>query len=239
MVDIFWLAGTWGVDTRDYIFSLMFIYSCRGGGEDRGWGSVRDLIILWGKISPPLTFVSLFFTRLCAFLSSCTEQGLMVFLQRTIDGGSVWIALALVTANFCGTHCPRSTIHSSVSGHLWKVRNELRNGLESETRGPINIGVRRLSPFFPLLHLTHFPVSFFHLLLGSLCFAQHLRLWSYKEQVVARCLPWGHHFVPVWSITPLTLFFGFCYLSLKISGYKALAVHSAIFCSVLRVSTCH
>ena len=73
----------------------------------------------------------------------------MGVLQRTIDGVSVWIAPASVTANFGGTHCPRSTIHSSVFGRLWKVTNELRNGLESKTCGPINIRARRFSPFFP------------------------------------------------------------------------------------------
>ena len=73
----------------------------------------------------------------------------MGVLQRTIDGVSVWIAPASVTANFGGTHCPRSTIHSSVFGCLWKVTNELRNGLESKTCGPINIRARQFSPFFP------------------------------------------------------------------------------------------
>ena len=126
-------------------FSLMFIYSYRGGGgEDAGRGWV------WGSNNIlRKNVVSLFFTRLCAFLSSCTEQGLMGVLQRTIDGVSVWIAPASVTANFGGTHCPCSTIRSSVFGRLWKVTNELRNGLESKTCGPINIRARRFSPFFP------------------------------------------------------------------------------------------
>lgn len=73
----------------------------------------------------------------------------MGVLQRTIDGVSVWIAPASVTANFGGTHCPCSTIRSSVFGRLWKVTDELRNGLESKTCGPINIRARRFSPFFP------------------------------------------------------------------------------------------
>lgn len=62
--------------------------------------------------------------------------------QRAIDGVRVWIGPALVTANFCGTCCPRFTIRSSVLSHLWKVRNEQRNGLESKTSSPINIIVK-------------------------------------------------------------------------------------------------
>lgn len=75
--------------------------------------------------------------------------------QRAIDGELVWIGPALVTANFCGTCCPRPTIRSSVLSHLWKVRNEQRNGLESKTSSPINIShsQRRFIPFLPSLSL--------------------------------------------------------------------------------------
>lgn len=73
--------------------------------------------------------------------------------QRAIDGVLVWIGPALVTANFCGTCCPRFTIRSSVLSHLWKVRNEQRNGLESKTSSPINIShsQRQFIPFLPSL----------------------------------------------------------------------------------------
>lgn len=50
------------------------------GEQGRVWGSNNIL---------RKNFVSLFFTRLCAFLSACTEQGLMGVLQRPIDGVSV------------------------------------------------------------------------------------------------------------------------------------------------------
>lgn len=75
--------------------------------------------------------------------------------QRAIDGVLVWIGPALVTANFCGTCCPRFTIRSSVLSHLWKVRNEQRNGLESKTSSPINIShsQRQFIPFLPSLSL--------------------------------------------------------------------------------------
>lgn len=169
----------------------MFIYSYRGGGgEDAGRGWVLGSNNILRK-----NVVSLFFTRLCAFLSSCTEQGLMGVLQRTIDGVSVWIAPASVTANFGGTHCPRSTIRSSVFGRLWKVTSELRNGLESKTCGPINIRARRFSPFLP--HSPYSPHLAFSLSLSptvgiSLPFLRHLRPWSYQEQGFFTA--W-HHFI--------------------------------------------
>lgn len=86
---------------------------------------------------------------------TCYSAELGMLWQRAIDGVLVWIGPALVTANFCGTHCPCCTIRSSVLGHLWKVRNEQRNGLESKTSSPINIShsQRQFIPFLPSLSL--------------------------------------------------------------------------------------
>lgn len=66
-------------------FSLMFIYlQRRGVGRIQTGGESKGSNNILRKMSFPC-----FSQDLCAFLSSCTEQGLMGVLQRTIDGVSV------------------------------------------------------------------------------------------------------------------------------------------------------
>lgn len=162
----------------------------------------------------------------------------MGVLQRTIDGVSVWIAPASVTANFGGTHCPRSTIHSSVFGRLWKVTNELRNGLESKTCGPINIRARRFCPFFPPLSLLTPScfLSLLHPLSGFPCLS-----YGTSDPEVIKSQDSSLHDItlyPDWFHSTLNtlLFFS---QSFMISGYKALPGQSAMLCSLLRVSASH
>lgn len=119
-----------------------------------------------------------FFTRLCAFLSSCTEQGLMGVLQRTIDGVSVW----------CVGHSQPAgptayTIRSSVFGRLWGHRwTEKWAGVKN--MWPYKYQSQNgLVHFFPILptHPIFLSVSLSPTVGISLPFVQYLRPWSYQE----------------------------------------------------------